>query len=111
MRYKVFGVVRTNLGVVVPNASITVSLSGGGTLATIYGATTGGSPIAGSAVISDANGYFEFWVDNVNYAKSQKFRLSITGSGITSIYDDISGEYETAEGVPHSEPSSSAWSE
>jgi hypothetical protein len=100
MRYKYFGYVRDNNGTVLNGATIVVYLAGSSNVATIYSTydTAVVTPIVGSQVASDADGYFEFYVDNTSYAKSQRFKLVVTYEAVISTYDYVSIEYEAVRG-------------
>ena len=89
-RYKGQGISRDQYGNTIPQATITVYLTGTLTLATIYSSSVGGSPITGSYVTSDNFGFYSFWIDRLSYSYSQKFRITVAKAGIdTKIYDDI----------------------
>ena len=69
---------RDGNGVIVSGAIVTVYLAGTTTAATIY-ATSAGAAATGSKVTSGSNGQYLFWVDDLDYAVTQTFKLSIAG--------------------------------
>ena len=89
-RYIKQGHIRKSAGTTVSGATVTVYLTGTGTLANIYTASSGGSVISGSQVTSNANGYYIFFVDDTDYLPSQRFALTIEASGLdTTTYSDV----------------------
>ncbi len=71
MRYHFQGRSRDTFGNVKQNLPITIYETGTTTPATIYKDATGGVPVsAGPQVISDNFGYFDFYVDNLDYGET-----------------------------------------
>lgn len=93
MRYKFQGTFQDRLGHIVTNVEggkATFYLAGSTTLATIYAASSGGSAIANSLVNTDANGYFEAWVDDNDYSITQLFKIVLSATGFNNkTYDDL----------------------
>ena len=85
------GHVRTpTSGAAVSGATVTVYLTGTATPATIYSASSGGSAVSGSQVTTNTNGYYKFFIDKADYTTSQRFALTIEGSGLdTTTYSDV----------------------
>ena len=76
-------------GNVVNEGTVRVYLANTSTLATAYG-SSGGVAVTGSEFSSSANGLFVFWVDETDYATSQRFKVSLSKSGfVPQSYDDI----------------------
>ena len=80
-RYSYHGFVQDGNGAVVTSATITVYEAGTSTKATIYAAVSGGSAISGSAVTSDASGYYQFFVDDTDYSTIDKFDIEVAKAG------------------------------
>ena len=78
-------------GSVVVDGTVTVSLTGTGTAATIYAAESGGSALSGGQTTSDStDGSFSFWVDTGDYGLTQEFRIVLSKTNYsTRTYDDI----------------------
>jgi hypothetical protein len=74
-------------GAVVPSGTITVYLAGTTTLATAYDAETG-SALSGSQTTTDSAGVFHFWIDDGDYAATQKFRFIGTKTGFSNLDND-----------------------
>lgn len=83
-RYIYQGVARDGAGNIISSATVTVYLAGTSTLATIYSAVSGGSADSDSAVSSSTDGSYSFYVDETDYATSQRFKIVIAKSGYTS---------------------------
>ena len=66
-------------GHIIASGTVTVSLTGTSTVATIYAASSGGSALTGGAITTGTDGSFSFWVDEADYARSQRFRLVLNG--------------------------------
>ena len=84
MRYIYQNVVQDGRGNFVPSASVTVTLAGGSTKASIYSALTGGTVDADGIITTGADGTFAFYVDEADYSHSQQFRIVWSKSGFTS---------------------------
>lgn len=77
-------------GHAVKSGTITVTLAGGATAATIYAAATG-SAEATNTVLSDSTGKFTWYVDEADYDASQRFKMALSKNGYASQeYDNIS---------------------
>jgi len=88
-RYKYQGVCKDGNGRVIVSATITVYLAGGTTAATVYAAESGGSSV-GSVTSDSTDGSFSFWVDDTEYAATQRFKISISKTDFTTkTYDDL----------------------
>ena len=85
------GTVRDNsTGAVIAGATVTVSLTGGTSIATIYDAYSGGSTISNGVISTDSNGYYQFFIDDDDYAQTQNFRITMSASSFTTrTYDNI----------------------
>lgn len=82
-RHYVSGTTReTTTGQVRGGATVTVYLAGGVVPASVYAASTGG--VAVNFVLSDANGVFVFYVDEADYALTQRFKIVSSKTGYTS---------------------------
>lgn len=80
----------TTTGAVIASATVTVYLAGTTTAATCYADTTTGTPLASSQTTTSASGYFEFFIDNADYASTQRFKLVISKTGYTDVtYDNL----------------------
>ena len=64
--------------------SVTVTLAGGTTKASIYSALTGGTVDADGIITTGTDGTFAFYVDEDDYSHSQQFRIVWSKSGFTS---------------------------
>ena len=84
MRYIYQNVVQDGRGNFVASASVTVTLAGGSTAASIYSAITGGAADADGVITSGADGTFAFYVDEDDYPHNQQFRIVWSKSGYTS---------------------------
>lgn len=85
MRYHYFETIRDQLGNAVASASVYVYESGSETDLTIYAANSGGSSLGASPQLTtDADGEFEFWVDDDDYDQDQKIKTVITKTGFTT---------------------------
>ena len=76
MRYPYSGFTKDQNGRIIQSAVVSVYLAGSSTAASIYAAETGGTAV--NSVTSDSNGQFSFWVDDGNYAVTQKFKISVS---------------------------------
>jgi hypothetical protein len=80
MRYHFFGRVRDSAGNVQPNVSVYVYLTGTTSAATIYRTYSGGTAITTAPqFFSDADGYFNFYVDDAIYPVTQLFDIIVGG--------------------------------
>lgn len=84
-RHKDFGWWKDQQGAVINGETLLVSLTGTSTVAVIYDASSGGSVISGGAITLSSVGYFEYWVDEDDYATTQKFRNSFAGAKFKSL--------------------------
>ena len=90
MRYIYQNVVQDGRGNFVASATVTVTLAGGSTKASIYSALTGGTVDADGIITTGTDGTFAFYVDEDDYSHSQQFRIVWSKSGYTSeIWDYI----------------------
>lgn len=65
-----------------------VYLAGGTTAADVYAASSGGTAV--NSVETNDYGFFEFWVDDTEYASSQLFKISLTHANFeTKTYDNL----------------------
>lgn len=88
MRYAFNGVAKDKSGNVISSTIIYVYLEGTTTKANIYTAVTGGSVV--ERITSGSDGFFEFFVDDVDYYQSQKFKIRIEKEGfLPKDYDSI----------------------
>ena len=84
MRYIYQNEVQDGRGNFVAGASVTVTLAGGTTKASIYSALTGGTVDADGIITTGTDGTFAFYVDEDDYSHSQQFRIVWSKSGFTS---------------------------
>jgi len=82
MRTQYYGFAKDGNGKVINEATISVFLAGGTTVASIYAAATGGTAV--NSVASGSDGKYSFFVDDGDYFHSQKFKLTISKSGYQS---------------------------
>ena len=89
-RYCFQGTLTDNSGNIVPNATVTVYVCEDdeteGSLATIYAAKTGGSPVGGSQVTTDTDGFWKFYVDDETYPVFSEFNLKFEKAGMTTTW-------------------------
>ena len=77
-------------GRAISSGTVTVTLAGTSTAATIYAADSGGSALSGGQTTSNASGYFKFYVDDGDYAAGQKFDVVISKTNFNSqTYEDV----------------------
>lgn len=78
-------------GSVVTSGTVNVYLTGTSTIATIYAAESGGSPISGGEITTGStDGSFKFWVDTNDYDTSHNFRVVLSKTNFqTKTYDDL----------------------
>jgi hypothetical protein len=89
-RYAYFGWWKDQQGAVINAETLTVTLTGTTTAATIYEESSGGSAISGGVITLSSVGYFKFFVDDGDYGAAQHFRLTFTGSKFDTVtLDDI----------------------
>ena len=82
---RVVGTATTSDGVA---GTISVYLAGTTTAASVYTASSGG--VAVNSVSTDTHGHFKFWVDDSDYAVSQKFKITLSHADFESkTYDDL----------------------
>ncbi len=82
-RYAYQGTYKDQNGKVVTSGTISVFLTGTTTAASVYVASSGGSPVA--SVTSDStDGHFIFYVDDADYAAHQLFAITLSKSGYLS---------------------------
>lgn len=79
MRYPIFGVV-------LPGSDATIYNDDGVTLATVYAAASGGAPLAGSIVPSNALGSVIFYVEDIDYPIVYYFTVVADGQTLTGIW-------------------------
>jgi len=84
MRYIYQSEVQDGRGNFVAGATVTVTLAGGTTKASIYSALTGGTVDADGIITTGTDGTFAFYVDEDDYSHSQQFRIVWSKSGFTS---------------------------
>ncbi len=78
------------LGKVMSEETVTVTLTGTATVAIIYAASSGGSAIANGVITTGTDGSFKFWVDEADYSSTQRFRIAISGDKfVTKTNDDV----------------------
>ena len=83
-RYVYHDVVQDGKGNFVASATVTVTLAGGATKASIYTAFTGGTVDSDGIITTGADGTFVFYVDESDYPHNQQFRIVWSKSGFTS---------------------------
>ncbi len=92
-RYIYQGTTKDGTGKVVCEATISIYLAGGYTVASVYTAITGGTAVnsvTSGSETSPSPGYFGFWVDTVDYSLDQRFRIVISKTGFNpQIYDYV----------------------
>ena len=93
MRYFYQGTSKDGTGKIICEATISVYLAGGYTVASVYTTMTGGvavNSVTSGATESSNPGYFGFWVDTVDYSLDQRFRIVISKAGFNpQIYDYV----------------------
>jgi hypothetical protein len=89
-RHTKFGWWKDQQGKVINAETLTVSLTGTTTVATIYEDEVGGSAITNGAITLSSVGFFQYWVDESDYATTQRFRHTFTGGKFKTLtLDDI----------------------
>lgn len=87
-RYKLQGIARDGAGNIIADASVSVYLAGTTTAASVYEASSGGTAV--NSVDTDDEGFYELYVDSIDYSLSQNFKITISKSGYTSkTFDEI----------------------
>lgn len=87
-RYKLQGIARDGAGNIIADASVSVYLAGTTTAASVYEASSGGTAV--NSVDTDDEGFYELYVDSIDYPLSQNFKITISKSGYTSkTFDEI----------------------
>jgi len=88
-RYIYQGTWKDGNGRVVTSGTVSVYLAGTATAASVYVAEVGGSPV--NSVTSDStDGSFSFWVDDSDYAQTQRFKITLSKTNFRSkSYDDL----------------------
>lgn len=71
-------------GKIIIGETVTLALTGTSTVAICYEESSGGSAIAKGQLTTDADGRVKYWVDDGDYASSQLFRITLTGSEFVS---------------------------
>ena len=91
MRFKRETILRRDVnGSVIPNATVTIYLAGGVTLATVYADSTTGTPLSGSQTTTNPKGGYKYYVDSADYLTLQLFKEIIKATGYDDVtYDDI----------------------
>jgi hypothetical protein len=79
MRFPTYKSFRDGNGVIVSGATVMVYLTGTTTPATIYAASSGGSPV--TSLTTDANGTILFYADDANYSILQLCDIVATATG------------------------------
>jgi len=89
MRYIYQGHTVDGNGNVIASATISIFLNGTSTAASVYVASAGGSAV-NSVTSNSTNGSFSFYVSDVDYDHTQKFKVTMTKNNYTTqTYDDI----------------------
>jgi len=83
MRYAYQGHYKDGIGHVVGDGTITVYLAGTSTLASVYAASVGGSPV-NSVTSNTDTGYFIFYVDTEDYNSTQLFDITLSKTNYKS---------------------------
>lgn len=99
--------VQDSAGNVQASVTVTIRVQGSGALATIYAAATGGSPISGSTLTTDANGRYEFYADPGSYyaeygsGASATTQLHNLNTPIVAVLDDFAAvaSYDRDENI------------
>jgi parallel beta-helix repeat protein len=87
-------------GKIIVGASVVFSLTGTDTSITCYEAQSGGSAVANATFTTDSNGRVKCWIDEADYAYTQRFRVTMSGSRfVTQVLDDIGVLPATLEGT------------
>ena len=75
-------------GKVINAETLTVYLTGTTDVAIIYAASAGGSAIANGAITLSSVGFFQYWVDEDDYATTQRFKHVFTGEKFKTLTND-----------------------
>jgi len=87
-RYKYQGVAKDGNGKVIQSATIAVYEARTTTPADVYTTSSGGSAV--DSVSGDTSGFFYFWVDTADYARTQQFKIVVSKTRFAnSTYDDL----------------------
>lgn len=88
-RYVCQGHFRDKFGHIIPSATVSVFLAGTTTVASVYAAVSGGAAV--NSVTSDSSsGLFAFFIDDGDYAATQRYKVSMAKSGFQTItYDYV----------------------
>jgi hypothetical protein len=70
---------------IIVGGTVVVTESGGTTAATTYESETGD---AQTSYTSDSSGKVEFWVDNGDYTSAQRFRITASKTGFSTVIED-----------------------
>jgi hypothetical protein len=87
-RYKYQGTWTDGNGRRIDSATVSVYLAGTITVASVYAAEAGGSPV--NSVTTDTSGYYSFWIDDGDYTNAQLFKIIMSKANFQSkTIDDI----------------------
>jgi hypothetical protein len=87
-RYKFQGTWTDGNGRRIDSATVSVYLAGTTTVASVYAAEAGGSPV--NSVTTDTSGYYSFWIDDGDYTNAQLFKTIMSKANFQSkTIDDI----------------------
>lgn len=87
-RHKFEKIFQDGSGNGVASGTVSTYLAGTTTVASVYEAESGGSPV--NSVTSGSDGVFYFWVDDATYTHSQLFKIILSKSGYSSkTYDSL----------------------
>ena len=90
MRFIFQGNFKDGNGLTVQDGTVTVNLAGTSTAATIYSASSGGSPITNAQITTDSAGYFKFYVDDADHTSEQLFDIVLSESSlVTKTYANV----------------------
>lgn len=73
--------IRDGQGVLIPSATVTVTVHATGGVATIYAAESGGVALAGGVATTDGYGSCTAWVDDGDYGLFTLFNVAATKMG------------------------------
>lgn len=111
MRYHFWQFLINQEGQPINDAEISIYLAGTTTPARIYtGEITSNVVNVAPQVLTNANGYFEFWIgdeeESLGYTRGTKFKIAWNRAGIASGIVDNVDVFQTMEGVNESDPDS-----
>jgi hypothetical protein len=87
-RYPIQGTWKDGNGKRIESATVSVYLAGTSTAASVYTASSGGSPV--NSVTTDSRGSWSFWVDDTDYTQDQLFKITASKTNYqSSTYDDL----------------------